>query len=197
MTLKESIKKFWGFLKEDSWQSWIVSIILIIILIKFIIFPALSLVTGTALPLVVVESCSMYHPSDFNSYWTAHGAWYEAHNISKADFESYGFNNGINKGDIILVTGYSKIKEGDIIIFNANSNSIMYPIIHRVVSLNPIETKGDNNNIPGAEQISGIETNIKQNQIIGKSIIRIPYLGWIKLIFFEPFKPANQRGFCK
>ena len=61
MDVKESLKKFWAFLQEDSWQSWVVSLILIIIIIKFVFFPLLSFVTGTTLPLVVVESCSMYH----------------------------------------------------------------------------------------------------------------------------------------
>ncbi|MEI6850220.1 MAG: hypothetical protein WCK29_04225, partial [archaeon] len=93
----------------------------------------------------------------------------------------------------IIVTGYSKVQLGSVIIFNARSNSIQYPIIHRVVSLSQLQTKGDNNQ----NQISGVETNIQPNQIVGKSIIRIPYLGWIKLIFFEPFKPKDQRGFCK
>ena len=197
MDMSYQTRRFWSFLKEDTWSSWIVSIILIIILIKFLIFPALSLATGTTLPLVVVESCSMYHPSDFNTWWAMNSNWYLSHNISKSDFESYGFKNGINKGDIIIVTGYSKISKGNVMIFNANSNNIQYPIIHRVISLSPLQTKGDNNNIPGAEQINGIETNINKSQVVGKAILRIPYLGWIKLIFFEPFKPANQRGLCK
>ncbi|MEI6849862.1 MAG: hypothetical protein WCK29_02390, partial [archaeon] len=102
MQIKESIKKTWSFLKEDSWQSWIVSIILIIVLIKFILFPTLSLITGTALPLVVVESCSMYHPSNFNDYWDSHGNWYESQGINKTEFSNFPFKNGINKGDIII-----------------------------------------------------------------------------------------------
>ena len=41
------------------------------------------------------------------------------------------------------------------------------------------------------------ETNIGADQIVGKiTPIKIPYLGWIKLIFFEPFRDSNSRGFC-
>ena len=59
--LKESLKKFWEFLKKDSWPSFMVSLILALIIIKFIFFPIMTLLTGTILPLVIVESCSMYH----------------------------------------------------------------------------------------------------------------------------------------
>ena len=72
------IGKFWAFLKKDTWQSWLVSLILIIIIIKFIFFPGLSFLTSSPLPLVVVESCSMYHESSFDSWWNSNAAYYEA-----------------------------------------------------------------------------------------------------------------------
>ena len=92
-------RKTIDFLKEDSWQSWIVSLILIFIVIKWIFFPLLTIVTGSPLPLVVVESCSMYHESDFNEWWSRNAVWYESRNISKTDFESFSFKSGLNKGD--------------------------------------------------------------------------------------------------
>ena len=186
----DAIKKIWQFLKEDSWQSWIVSIILIIIVIKFIFFPVLSFTTGTNLPLVVVESCSMYHESDFDSWWQQNSPLYESRGIVKADFEKYPFKEGINKGDIIFVLGKREYKTGDVIIFSAPTK---YPIIHRVISLEPLSTKGDHN--PG--QIEGIETNIAKDSVIGKAVFRIPGLGWVKLIFFEPLKKPEDRGFCR
>src|SRR3989338_1152189 len=117
------IKRFWHFLSEDTWQAWIVSLVIIIICIKFIFFPLLSLITGSALPLVVVESCSMYHESSFYSWWQSNEAWYDSKDIEKADFESYPFKNGLNKGDIIFVWGHSSYKKGDIIIFNAGTSN--------------------------------------------------------------------------
>ncbi len=188
MTLTLQLKKFWKFLQEDTWQSWLVSIILIIIFIKLIFFPFLSLVTGSTLPLVVVESCSMYHESSFDNWWGKNSEWYESMNIYKSEFKSFPFKNGLNKGDIILVIGKSDYKTGDIIIFSAPTK---HPLIHRVVSLDPIETKGDHN----TNQLS-IEKNIKEEDILGKSALRIPFLGWIKLIFFEPFREKEQRGLC-
>jgi signal peptidase I len=196
MPLKESLSKFWNFLKEDSWQSWIVSLILIIVIIKFIFFPTLSFITGTSLPLVVVESCSMYHESDFETWWSQNAVWYTSRNITKEQFQSFTMKNGFNKGDILLVRGAKQPQIGDIIIFTA---ATAHPVIHRIVNLDPIGTKGDHNSGQLRKEIQGIdETNISQDQIIGKASIKVvPLLGWIKLIWFEPSRPASERGFCK
>lgn len=194
-----SLKKFWSFLKEDSWQSWIISLILIVIIIKLIIFPSLSFISGTKLPLVVVESCSMYHSSTFEGWWESHKLWYEEKNISKSLFSSFSLKSGLNKGDIVFVKSPKNLKLGNIIIFQAEAKT-KYPIIHRIVNLNTLETKGDNNpdqlkktnNLPGVD-----ETSISESQVIGKAYGKIPYLGWLKLAFFEPFKKDERKGFCK
>lgn len=191
MNIARMLRKLSNFLKEDTWQSWLVSIILIIIGIKFVFFPLLSFITATPLPLVVIESCSMYHESTFNDWWSKNSAWYEAHGISKEDFSLFPMRSGLNKGDIAFVWGRAQYKEGDILIFKAQTK---YPLIHRIVSLTPLSTKGDHN----SDQLpSGAETNIRQEQVLGKAIVRIPLLGWVKLIFFEFMKPAAQRGFCR
>ena len=189
MTFTYYIKKLWNFLKEDSWQSWLISIILIIVFIKLIFFPIISILTSSSLPLVVVESCSMYHETDFEEWWDKNSAWYESNSIKKSDFESFPFKNGLNKGDIILVIGKEEYNLGDVIIFTAPTK---HPLIHRIISKDPISTKGDHN----TNQLT-LEQNIPRNSIIGKSAIKIPLLGWIKLIFFEPFRPEEQRGLCK
>jgi signal peptidase I len=192
MNTKHKFTKFWNFLKKDTWQSWIVSIILIIVFIKLIFFPTLSLITKTPLPLVVVESCSMYHESNFDEWWDKNKAWYESREISKTDFKSFNSKNGLNKGDIILVLGKEDYNIGDIIIFTAPTK---HPLIHRIVTTSPISTKGDNGKT-NPDQLS-IEKNIPKNTILGRATIKIPLLGWIKLIFFEPFRPARDRGICK
>jgi len=196
------IKRFWHFLSEDTWQAWIVSLVIIIICIKFILFPLLSLITGSSLPLVVVESCSMYHSTEFESWWNSNEGWYKDYkNISKKEFKDYHFKNGLNKGDIILTLSPKNVKKGDIVIFNPNAEAkSKYPIIHRIVSENPLETKGDNNNdqLRGYNNLANVdETNIQESQLVSRAAVRIPYLGWAKLIFFEPMKPADQRWACK
>ena len=186
---KNYIKEFWAFLKKDTWNSWVVSLILIVILIKFIFFPTLALLTGSPLPLVVVESCSMYHESSFESWWDQNSLWYESNDISEEDFKSYSFKNGLNKGDILLIWGYSDYKIGDIIVFSAPTK---YPLIHRIISKSPISTKGDHN----TAQLE-VEKEIQESAILGKSVIKIPIIGWAKLIFFEPFRQPQERGLCR
>ena len=182
------LKRFWAFLKGDTWQSWLVSLILIVIFIRLIFFPALAFITTTPLPLVVVESCSMYHASGFDSWWTSTGEWYEANNIEKSEFRNFQFKNGLNKGDIVFVWGRSTYELGDVIIFKADTTN---PIIHRVVVRSPIGTKGDNN----LNQLS-FERMITKDRILGKAVARVPYLGWVKLIFFELSRERDQRGLC-
>lgn len=183
-----ALSKFWEFLKKDTFSSWLVSLVLIFILIKFLLFPLLSLITGTSLPLVVVESCSMHHSADFDSWWDQNGLWYEKQGIRKSIFESFTLKNGFTKGDIILVKGPGQVKQGDIIIFLAGTQ---YPVIHRVVGTSPLNTKGDNN----IDQLD-IEKTIEPSNVLGKAVGKIPLLGWVKLIFFEPFRSPQDRGVC-
>ncbi|MEK6892996.1 MAG: hypothetical protein AABX07_02225 [Nanoarchaeota archaeon] len=196
MQLKKELKKFWAFLQKDSWQSWIVSIILIIVLVRGIFFPILSFATGANLPLVVVESCSMYHETNFEQWWEKNSQWYEPKGIDKEKFKSFILKGGLNKGDIILVWGKSDYRIGDILIFNAQTK---HPLIHRIVSETPLSTKGDHNSeqLTKENNAQGInEINIDKQTIIGKAVGKIPLLGWVKLIFFEPFRPSSERGFC-
>lgn len=200
--VKKSLKKFWYFLwKDDSLAGWAFSLIFIFVFIRFIFFPLLIIITGTPLPLAIVESCSMYHNdgflSDLDSWWEDNKFKYFIFEINKTDFENFQIKNGFNKGDILFITGKDpeKLELGDIIIFNANQRN---PVIHRIVNIEEsngeriFSTMGDNN--PG--QLS-FEENINEDQIIGKATqVRIPYLGWIKLIFFEWQKPIDARGFC-
>lgn len=201
--LKSFLDKFWFLVwKDDSFKGWIISIIFIFIVIKFIFFPSLSFVTGTELPLAIVESCSMYHTgnllSNYDNWWEGREGKYFLQQISKEQFKEFPFVKGFNKGDILFIMGTKpeKIEIGDIIIFNSGIRST--PIIHRVVKIRKekgeyiFSTIGDNN----PSQIS-FEKNIKENQIVGKAVFKIaPYLGWGKLIFFE-LTNGNKAGFCE
>jgi signal peptidase I len=125
----------------------------------------------------------------FNSdkYWETCGNWYLKKSITKDEFNSFPMKNGFSKGDIIIVWGRFTPKIGDIIIFKPNGASLApNPIIHRIVSINNgiIETKGDHN----SEQLHASnniyktdETTITKDQIIGKAVFKIPYLGYVKI----------------
>jgi signal peptidase I len=192
------IKEAWNWLwKSDSWLSWLVSLLIAFIIVKFIFFPLLSLVFSTSLPLVVIESSSMHHQGfignwfktkgSFDNWWNQYHSWYEKNNISQSEAEKFSFRTGLEKGNIIIVWGRGELKLGDIIIFNAGQQ---YPIIHRIIKIENINntlyysTKGDNNNLAGREQFQ-FESGIKKEQILGKAVFRIPLLGWVKLAFVE------------
>ncbi|HLD97810.1 MAG TPA: hypothetical protein VI815_00630 [Candidatus Nanoarchaeia archaeon] len=197
------IKKSWNYLwNGDSLLSWALFMVIVFLIIKFIFFPMLSFVTGTNLPIVIVESCSMHHnPADLEKWWSENKDWYEPRGITQDDFESFPINTGFTKGDIFFVVGAKKtnIEVGDTIIFSSGISN--RPIIHRIVGLDPISTKGDNNALQftstnNPEKID--EINISESQIIGKATsFRIPFLGWIKLIFYEPFRSPGERGLCE
>lgn len=202
-SIKKFFRKFWFLLwKDDSLKGWIFSVIFLFVFIRFIFFPLLNLATGSPLSLAIVESCSMYHRgnlfSDFNNWFSEHNAKYSQININQSIFQNFIFKNGLNKGDILFTIGVDpkSLKIGDVIIFNAGQTN---PIIHRIISIRMengkyiFSTMGDNNN----GQLS-VEQNIDQSQIIGKPIAKIaPYLGWVKLIFFEGSKSPEERGLCK
>jgi len=189
MTIKENFKKFYKFMQEDSLRSLIVFFIIAIIFIKFILFPGLSLLTGTSLPLVIVESCSMYHQENgFEKIFQKN--IYQENGVNIEDTKNWDFKNGLNKGDVIFVMGTKKPEVGNVIIFNGGAS---HPIIHRVIDeTEPYGTLGDNN--PG--QLT-TEKSISSDRLTGRAIFKIPYIGWIKLIFFEHTRAPEQRGLCK
>lgn len=212
----ENLKKFWNWVwNSNSILSWIVALLLIFIFVKFIFFPVLSLIMGTALPLAGVESSSMDHQAvrdnfrryslcgefynqdqiqhlNFDEYWQVCSEWYENNDISKEQFSEFSLKNGFKKGDIIIVWGRFIPKIGDVIIFQPTGNAPR-PIIHRIVDIENeiIQTKGDHNKdqLTSSNNIYGTdETNIRQEQIIGKAMFKIPYLGWIKIWVVEFFQ---------
>ncbi len=202
--LKKFLKKFWWIVwKDDSFKGWIISLIFIFVVIKLIFFPILNLVTGTSLPLAIVESCSMYHQGDlfgsYNNWFERHESKYNEFDITQNEFKSFNMKKGFNKGDILFIIGAKpeKIKIGNIIIFNAGTQN---PIIHRVIDIREdsetgkliFSTIGDNN----YGQLS-VEKNISEDQVVGKATLRIaPLIGWGKLIFFEHKRSQYEKGFC-
>jgi signal peptidase I len=184
------LKRIWHFIwAEDSAASWIVNIILAFILIKFLIYPGLGMAFGTKFPIVAVVSGSMEHDQNFDSWWEYQKQFYSEKSITKDDFSAFPFRNGFNKGDLMVLFGTSpeKIKIGDVLVFKAGKPD---PIIHRVIEKNltgagyMLQTKGDHN----INQIVGPwldETKVSQEQMLGKAVLRIPYLGWVKILFVQ------------
>ena len=88
----------------------------------------------------------------------------------------------LEKGDLIVSVGVdpSNLKVGDIILFKSPLNPNII-IVHRIIEIYKndgailIKTKGDNNPIADPWIVNG-------NQVLGKVIFRIPYLGWPSII---------------
>lgn len=178
------IKKIWRFIwDDDSIWSWLVNVILAFVLIKFIVYPGLGFALSTSHPIVAVVSGSMEHNLGFDSWWQKNGLFYQGYNISKSDFEEYRYTNGFNTGDIMVLYGTDPkdVKLGDVVVFWASRPD---PVIHRVIKIWDVggttyfQTKGDNN--PGSNLD---EKAIPENRIIGRAVVRIPYLGWVKIMF--------------
>ena len=211
--IKKGLRKLWWFIWEDnSIWSWIVNVILAFIIIKFLVYPALGFTLGTTHPVVAVVSSSMEHNSvpicmmqsngnceayrksrfavcgfeinekkhlDFEEYYEICGEWYsENTDITKEAFREFRFSNGFNKGDIMVLAGADDVKVGDVIVFYVEHRP--EPIIHRVVEITDkgYTTKGDHNH-----DSAGFENDIPKESVIGKAVLRVPYLGWIKIGF--------------
>ena len=174
--MKDKLKKLWRFIWEDnSIWSWLVNLILAFVLVKFIIYPGLGLLLGTGYLVVAVVSGSMEHDGGFDNWWSSQENIYNELGITKEEFKDFRFKNGFNKGDIMVLIGSEKINIGDVIVFRGGASE---PIIHRVVKIDSLQTKGDQNTGSRNDEIG-----ISKDRIIGKAVIRVPYLGWVKLIF--------------
>lgn len=191
--VKKILNGIWYFIWEDnSIWSWIANVVLAFILIKFIVYPGLGLILITSHPIVAVVSESMEHNMIFNQWWDKNGKWYLENSIEENEFLQFSMKNGFNKGDIIVLIGKKPkdINVGDIIVFK---NYRPDPIIHRVVkkwqnnSNYFFQTKGDNNKDVIKNKALD-ETNIHQDSVIGKAVIKIPFLGYIKIWFVEILK---------
>ncbi len=202
MSIKKGLNKFWDIVwRDESPKGWLITLVFIFVVIKFVFLPLLSLSTGTVLPLAIVESCSMYHEgnffSDYDEWWEHSSSKYSPFGIDKEEFKKFIFKDGFNKGDILFILGTKpeKLKIGDTIIFNAGQRN---PVIHRIIKINEVDgeyifsTIGDHNSGQLQEEIS-----INENQIVGRAAFKLaPYIGWGKLIFFEYKQPQINKGFC-
>lgn len=194
---KGALGKVWHFIWYDnSLMSWIANTILAFVIIKFLVYPGMGLVLGTSYPVVAVVSKSMEHNTGFDKWWNKDlccnsdcsitqkpSDYYTNNEILFSDFAKFPLRNGFNKGDIMILVKPEDLKTGDVIVFKSLRPE---PIIHRIVKIQGevYETKGDNN----CEQIKSREldeTSIKKEDLLGKAVVRLPLLGWVKIWFVE------------
>ncbi len=190
---KNKIKRFIDWLwKSDSLLSYIVNLLIIFILVKFVFYPAFGAINNTSMPVVAVMSSSMEHHLPFEDWWDLNHNFYEEKGITKDQFMKFPLRDGFNKGDVIVVKGVkeNELKVGDVIIFISQNK---LPIIHRIVGIREengqriFETKGDNNKGQIVNPFIN-EKYITYDQIVGKAVFRIPYLGYPKVWLSEILK---------
>lgn len=208
--IRNHTKKIWNFFwNDDSIWSWLANILAAFLLIRFVVYPLLGIILGTSFPIVAVVSESMEHglhndvlcgqkwdgfKESSDNYWEVCGPWYEERGISKSEFASFAFQNGFNKGDVIILWRANKnnLNIGDILVFKGNRPQ---PIIHRIVKVFEedgntfYQTKGDHN----SDSIGGSlgETKISEDRLLGKGVVRVPYLGWLKILFVDIVRPLG------
>lgn len=162
-----------------------VSIINVVALIT--VYLILPKTLNTSYPFAAFLSESMEHNANFDDWWGTHGDWYIQNGIEREQFLTYSFKNGIYKGDLVITKGLpsDEFQIGDVLLFWSSKKE---PIMHRIVKKwNEGDeiyfgTKGDHN--PNQIISSPLdETKINENQIIGKVIFRISYLGYPKILY--------------
>ena len=176
-------------IKKQDWTPYIYGGMVFAAFTYFLI----GVVLATKLPVVAVSSGSMDHginsygypcgivvsnyTESFENWWKLCGPTYKQFGISKEQFENFPFKEGLKVGDmLILKKGDYHI--GDVIVYEVGEQ---YPIIHRIVKINPdgtYQTKGDHN----AGQ-NPYEKSVRVEQIYGKAILfQIPKLGYLRVI---------------
>ncbi|MAF98997.1 MAG: signal peptidase I [Nanoarchaeota archaeon] len=206
---KSSLRKVWKFIwEDDSIWSWLLNIAIAFLLIKFLIYPGIGLILGTPFPIVAVVSESMEHglhngqlcgahldefKYSFDNYWKTCGPWYEQHGITADQFSTFPIKNGFNKGDVIILMSAKNVKLGDVLVYKSSKPQ---PIIHRTVRIYEedgqtfYQTKGDHNRASITSAPLN-EARVTEDIIVGKGVVRIPYLGWIKILFVEAVRPLG------
>lgn len=98
----------------------------------------------------------------------------------------------LNKGDLVLVHGYSDIFDvGDIILFEVNGFQV--PFVHRVLEVHDSThseslsylTKGDNNDHSDRRYYGNDTRWLESPKIIGKVYAFLPYAGQFSLLISE------------
>ncbi len=188
-TLRRNVLNALTKAKNKSYIKMAVPIALVFVLVIGFFF-GLQFVLGNSTPLRVVESGSMCVLYDGG----CDGVLSITHEFSPT----------LHKGDIIIIqsvdpkTINANYPNSDIIVYQRPDNPDATPVVHRVVAeyeengVLYFQTKGDGNDTPYPAVPSPSEYDssglwftgkgVPQDMVLGKVVMRIPYLGWITLL---------------
>ena len=172
-------------LKNDTFQTAVVIVLIVLVVLGF--WYGSQLVLNTKIPpALAVVSGSMCIPYD-----GACEGWLSV---------NHPFERTLHKGDIIIIQGVdpktlnANYPNSDIIVFTDPYNSGEL-IVHRIIGKTEVNgviyfsTKGDGNGNkwPNTPQ-SGLDPwdfndppGVPQNLVVGKVIMRIPWIGWVAI----------------
>lgn len=165
-------------------------------------FPIVAIVSGSMEHKIVDHKICSSHVIDISKqslnkddWWNFCGKYYEDNfNLTKENFSNFDYENGLNIGDVMILYGKNpkNIQVGEVLVFipqdkmpNGQSNFFTNygPVIHRVVEKYEkdgkfyFRTKGDHN----PDSKTGFENNIPEEDVIGVAVLRIPFVGYVKL----------------
>lgn len=151
-------------------------IVLILAVLYFGIKGALILSLQTETPMMAVKSNSMRHDDNWREY-------YELERDPPVDTSGFPFQEGFERGDLVIVEGVNSpggIDIGDVIVFNREGEA--HPIVHRVAVIEDMQykTKGDSRRNPNPDP-----GWIEFDDVIGEVVLVIPKLGYLTLFWTE------------
>jgi hypothetical protein len=215
-------KKFWFYIwYDDSFGSYIANFAFAYVFIKFILFPGLGLLLGTNFPIVAIVSGSMEHKIvngqicedriiatgtdklNHDDWWDYCGDYYvDNFNLTQDDFKNFEYKNGLNIGDVLVLRGKNPedVEVGEVLIFIPQDRNFYLtkgPVIHRVVKRWEDEngkfhfqTKGDHN----SKSFQNFENDIIEDDVLAVSAVRIPYIGYAKIVLSNIIFFVTGRG---
>jgi signal peptidase I len=181
-----TLKKLW---KNEYFQTAVVIGLILLVVAGF--WFGSQFVLNTQYPLLAVESGSMCIP-----YGIACDDWTSL---------DHPFARTLHTGDLIIIQGVNPADlnadypNSDIIIFHKPTNPEEL-IVHRIISKEEINgtlyfrTKGDGNgnkwpSIPqyGSDNWDGYPYGVPQDLVLGKVIMRVPWVGHVALLMRNSF----------
>lgn len=172
------LKKFlrWVWYGKSA-SSYIAFVLLAYVSLKYVAFP-LFLGVFQLNDVVAVLSGSMHHEQGIINL--TYNQWLDFYGYNKSDYMSWSFQDGMNVGDVVTVHP-GNISVGDVVVYFHGRDMIIHRVINKTEMNGEtyITTKGDAN-----PDSMSFEVNIPLSQVVGRAGVKIPILGWPRVILY-------------
>ncbi|MBE5730003.1 signal peptidase I [Candidatus Parvarchaeota archaeon] len=180
-----------SFLKKmllgENIYSLIFYLVIFYVLLAYVIFPATYTFTPISDVSAVISSSMVHQQPQIN---VTYYGWLQSHGFNMSQVAEWPFPNGLPLGSLVVAykVPANDIKIGNIIIYRADVNGEYIDVIHRVINETVVNgvyhftTKGDANPYP-----LSFEYNVPYNEVVGKVVLSIPYLGYPRYLVYLLF----------